>query len=145
MRKKIIVSFIFFLLGWAVNAQDWQTSFEEAKRLAAEKNSNIILVFQGSDWCAPCIKLDKEIWATDEFKAYAATHFIMLKADFPRKKQNALGQKQQEQNAKLAEMYNQSGYFPFVVVLSKDGKVLGETSYQKKSPQEYISLLTSFK
>lgn len=144
MEKTIVLSFAFFLFGCTVNAQDWLTSFEEAKLLATEKNRNIILVFQGSDWCAPCIKLDKEIWSTDEFKEYASTHFIMLKADFPRKKQNALDPTQQEHNAKLAERYNKSGYFPFVVVLDKEGKVLGETSYQKKSPREYISLLTSF-
>jgi thiol-disulfide isomerase/thioredoxin len=42
-------------------AQNWQTDFEEAKRIASEQNKNIIIVFSGSDWCAPCIKLDKNI------------------------------------------------------------------------------------
>lgn len=144
MKNKLVLSFILILLAWTVNAQDWQTDFDEAKRLAAEKNRNIILVFQGSDWCGPCIKLEKEIWSTDEFKDYAAAHFVMLKADFPRKKQNALEPEQQARNAKLAEMYNQNGYFPFVVVLDKTGKVLGETGYKKITPQEYINLLTSF-
>lgn len=137
--------FALLLSVLTVSAQDWQTDFDEAKKLAAEKNRNIILVFQGSDWCAPCIKLEREIWSTVEFRDYAASHFVMLKVDFPRKKQNALDPEQQAHNEKLAEAFNRNGYFPFVVVLNKDGKVLGETSYKKISPQEYITLLTSFK
>ena len=31
---------------------------------AQKQNKKIILVFQGSDWCGPCIKLSKEIWST---------------------------------------------------------------------------------
>ena len=42
-------------------AQEWLTDFELAKKQASDKNQHIILVFQGSDWCAPCMKLDKEI------------------------------------------------------------------------------------
>ncbi len=125
-------------------AQDWLTNIDEAKKQASELDRNIILVFQGSDWCAPCIKLEKEIWSSQEFQAYAKDHFVMLKADFPRKKQNALSPDQQEHNEGLAEKYNRDGYFPFVVVLDGSGKVLGESGYKKISPAEYIILLTSF-
>jgi thioredoxin-related protein len=103
-----------------------------------------VLVFQGSDWCAPCIKLEREIWTSEEFKAFATDHFIMLKADFPRKKANLLDKAQQDKNNKLAEKYNKAGNFPFIVVLNANGKVLGETGYQKITPQEYITLLTDF-
>ena len=52
-------------------AQEWQTDFTVAKDVASKENKPIILVFQGSDWCAPCIKLDREIWSTDTFIKYA--------------------------------------------------------------------------
>jgi hypothetical protein len=42
-------------------------------------------VFSGSDWCAPCIKLDKSIWQSTEFKEYAASNLILERADFPKK------------------------------------------------------------
>lgn len=130
--------------AYVANAQEWQTDFEGAKAMAGKENRNIILVFQGSDWCAPCIKLDKDVWSTEEFQAYAKDHYVMLQADFPRKKQNALPQEQQEHNRKLAEKYNKNGYFPFVVVLDENGAVLGETGYKKMTPKEYIDLLDSF-
>ena len=104
----------------------------------------IILVFQGSDWCAPCIKLDRDVWTTEEFKAYAKNHYVMLQADFPRRKSNALPEEQLNKNKVLAEKYNRNGVFPFVVVMNAKGKVLGETSYKKLSPKEYINELNAF-
>lgn len=144
MKRIFLFGFFLFLFLPAL-AQEWQTDITTAKKLAAENDLPIILVFQGSDWCAPCIKLDREIWNTDTFKAYSRDHFVMLKADFPKKKANALPPKQQEKNKALAAKYNQKGYFPFVVVLDKDGQVLGTTSYQKTDPSSYIKLLESFK
>jgi len=137
MLVALLTSFI------TVTGQEWETDLSVAKRIAAEKNRNIVLVFSGSDWCAPCIKLEKEIWETDEFKSYAKEHFVMLRADFPRKKVNRLSKEQQEKNNKLAETYNLNGYFPFVLVLDANGKILVTTDYKKVSPKEYISILTS--
>ena len=141
--KKIVLLFAAILFSITLSAQEWQTDFETAKELSSDENRPIILVFQGSDWCAPCIKLDREIWSTDEFKAYAKDHFVMLQADFPRKKKNALPDEQQQKNNQLAEKYNKQGYFPFVVVLDKEGKVLGEAGYEKTSPDAYIEKLES--
>lgn len=138
--------FIVMMLFIAVNAfsQNWQTNFTKAKEIASRENKQIILVFQGSDWCGPCIKLSKEIWSAEAFTAYAEEHYVMLKADFPKKKVNALDAKQQEENNKLAEIYNKNGIFPFVVVLNQRGQVLGTTGYKHISPKEYIALLNSF-
>lgn len=128
-----------------MNAQQWQTDIVQAKNKASKENKTIILVFQGSDWCAPCMKLENEIWNTEEFKAYAKDNFVMLLADFPKKKKNALTPEQQEKNNKLAEIYNKNGFFPLVVILDKDGNILGQTGYKKMTPNEYVDHLNSFK
>ncbi|MCF6307141.1 MAG: thioredoxin family protein [Flavobacteriaceae bacterium] len=141
--KKLVFFSLFFIASIGANSQNWIKDIDEAKQIASEKNLRIILVFQGSDWCAPCIKLDREIWSTEEFKAYAKDHYVMLQADFPRSKKNKLSKEQQEKNNKLAEKYNKNGYFPFVVVLDKNGKVLEETGYFKTTPQGYIEQLNS--
>ena len=143
MKSILLISFIFFSTISA-SSQNWMTDLEESKKLASEENKKIILVFQGSDWCAPCIKLDREIWSSEEFKNHAKKNYIMLQADFPRKKKNALPETQQEKNNQLAELYNKNGYFPFVVILNKSGKVLGEMGYLKISPNEYITKINSF-
>ncbi|MEC7770877.1 MAG: thioredoxin family protein [Bacteroidota bacterium] len=125
-------------------AQDWQTDFDEAQDLAQKDNKNIVLVFQGSDWCAPCIKLDREIWSSSEFQDLAKDYFVMLKADFPRRKKNQLPEAQEARNKSLAAKYNPNGYFPYVVVLNPSGKVLGQAGYEKTSPKAYFNKLNSF-
>lgn len=144
MKSNILIA-LFMLFTISSFSQEWNTDFEKAKSSAKESHQKIVLVFQGSDWCAPCIKLDKEIWQTETFKTYSKDHFVMLKADFPKRKKNALTEKQQAHNDKLAEAYNKNGYFPYVVVLDENGKILGSTGYKKTSPSEYIKILESFK
>jgi len=144
MIKKLVQVAILLLLSLSINAQDWKTDFNNAKQIAASENKPIILVFQGSDWCAPCIKLDHQIWSTATFKNYAKEYYIMLQADFPRKKKNALPEAQAKANGHLFETYNKNGIFPFVVVLDSTGKVLGETSYKKITPEKYIKELNAF-
>jgi len=125
----------------AVNAQQWETNFETAKKKAAEEGRNILLVFSGSDWCIPCMKLEKNIWQSKEFIEDSKDHFVLLRADFPKHKSHALSKEQQEKNNHLAEIYNQQGLFPLVEVLDKNGKVLGKTGYKNVSPKEYIAML----
>lgn len=146
MGIKRIILVLILIIGFlnVASAQEWHTDLVEAEQVAVDKNKPIVLVFQGSDWCAPCIKLDKEIWSTDTFKDYAKNHFVMLKADFPRRTKNMLLPEQQKKNDKLAATYNSEGFFPLVVVLDKNGKVLGKTGYQKATPDEFINILNAF-
>lgn len=141
---KYFVVFAFLICSSIMLGQEWQVSYSEALSCAKDQNKPIILVFSGSDWCAPCIKLDKEIWRSTEFKSYAKENYILYKADFPRKKSNKLDQRLETQNKALAESFNPKGHFPLVVVLSKSEKVLGQTVYEKITPTEYISHLNSF-
>lgn len=142
-KSKILglVAVLFMFNG--LFGQDWQTDLAKAHKLAKEGQKNIVLVFQGSDWCAPCIKLDREIWSTEEFQHLAKDKFVMLKADFPRRQKNKLPSDQEEQNKELASRYNPKGYFPYVVVMEASGKVLGDAGYEKTTPKEYFQKLSS--
>lgn len=139
----LIVSLTFFSI-FSISAQEWQKDIDSAQAIAIEKERPIILVFQGSDWCAPCIALDKEIFQSDQFKLYAKDHFVMLEADFPRKEANKLSIEMTAHNTALLEKFNPRQIFPFVVVLDKDLTVLGETGYYNASPSAYIMELDSF-
>lgn len=141
--KKIFISIILFVTSLGFS-QDWNYNFEEAKKLAAEQNKNIVIVFSGSDWCAPCIKLDKNIWQSDAFKKEAGDNWIIVKADFPRKKANTLSKEQTEHNRMLADKFNQEGSFPLVVILDKNGKLLGKMGFKNVSPEEYIKMIHAF-
>jgi len=143
MKKTFTIVLLMVSIQFTFS-QDWIKNIEEAKGLAMKNDKPIILVFSGSDWCAPCIKLDKQIFATDEFKKYAGDNYVLLKADFPQRKKNMLSGKQQVHNNKLAEAYNRNGFFPLVVVLNSKGKSLGSLGYEKLSVNNYIEKINKF-
>ncbi len=142
MKRFILI--IFLIINSFLQAQNWQTNFEQAKSIAVKENKNIVLVFSGSDWCAPCMKLEKSIWMSEEFKVEAEKNWVTYKADFPKKKANQLAPEITEQNKVLAEKYNKGGSFPLVVLLDKNGKVLGMTGFKNVSPAEYIAMIKKF-
>ena len=142
MKKNLIIMLLFMVtVGYS---QEWKSNLEEAKKEATEQNKKILLVFSGSDWCAPCIKLDKNVWQSEAFKNESQKNWILIKADFPKKKANALAVELTASNRKLAEQYNKAGNFPLVLLLDKKGNVLGITGYKNATPQEYIQIIHSF-
>lgn len=141
IKKTIISLFVFTVsLGYS---QNWKTNFEEAKLEAVKENKNILLVFSGSDWCAPCIKLDNVVWKSEDFKLESEKSWVIYKADFPKKKANQLSAELTESNKKLAEKYNRNGSFPLVILLDKTGKVIGMTGFKNISATAYIELIHS--
>ena len=124
-----------------LSAQEWRTDWDTAKVEAEQANKKLILVFSGSDWCIPCIKLEKEIWENSSFIQYAEQHYVLFRADFPKRKKNKLPEAIQQLNEGLASEYNPKGYFPLVVVLDSKGKVKGQLGYEKSTPEAYIALI----
>jgi thioredoxin-related protein len=141
IKKSLMIMLLF--MGTLGYSQEWKSNLEEAKKEATEQNKKILLVFSGSDWCAPCIKLDKNVWQSEAFKKESQKNWILIKADFPKKKANLLSPELTANNEKLAEKYNQEGNFPLVVLLDKNGKVVGEKGYANISAEDYIQAIHS--
>jgi thioredoxin-related protein len=141
INKTILLS-LFFITTFGYS-QNWRSNIETAKTEAKTENKNIFLVFSGSDWCAPCIKLDKNIFQSEVFKTEADKKWVLVKADFPKKKANLLTKELTESNKKLAEKYNKAGNFPLVILLDANGKVLGMTGFKNVSPIEYIQIINN--
>ena len=60
--------------------------FFQAKEKAFKEHKKLLLVFSGSDWCIPCIRLEKEVWQDSIFLAYAKENLVLYRADFPKRK-----------------------------------------------------------
>ena len=125
-------------------AQNWEPHFADAQAKAVQENKNILLVFSGSDWCAPCIKLEKNVWQSEVFAKAAKDSWVVYKADFPKKKGNQLSAELTNENKALAAKYNKAGNFPLVVLLDKNGKVLGMESFKNIAAEDYVQLIHAF-
>ena len=118
----------------------WSYDIEQAKTEAKNSHKLILLNFSGSDWCVPCISMEKEIFESSAFEEYAIENLILLKADFPRKKANQLSAAQTKKNESLAERYNRNGNFPFTLLLDAEGNVLRYwEGYYKKGTSSFIN------
>lgn len=100
------------------------SNFQQAQQQAKDQGRYVLLNFSGSDWCGPCIRLKKEVFASQAFQQLASERLVLLNADFPRLKKNKLAAEQLAANEDLAQRYNPDGQFPYTVLLSADGKVL---------------------
>lgn len=112
-----LLSLVFF-------TNPWSTNFEQAQQTASTQKQLILLNFSGSDWCAPCKRMKREVFEDTTFQTYASQHLVLLSADFPRLRKNILDKTQQAHNDRLAERYNKEGKFPYTVLLDAAGKVL---------------------
>ncbi|GAB3997188.1 hypothetical protein GCM10028807_41730 [Spirosoma daeguense] len=127
---KTLLTSLFFL--WFMTPK-WELNFDQAKTEASQNHKFILLNFSGSDWCAPCIKMKRDIFESNEFNQYAQNYLVLVRADFPRLAKNQLDAQQVAHNEALAEKYNRQGKFPFTVLLNADGKVLKEWDGYKPS------------
>jgi len=116
---------ILLVTGLSLPTQ-WHLNMQEAKAIAQKEHRHILLNFSGSDWCGPCIMLRKGVFDDPVFSAFADTALVLVNADFPRMKKNQLPKEQQQQNDRLADLYNSEGKFPLTLLLNVEGKILKE-------------------
>jgi thioredoxin-related protein len=117
------LSFALAFSGFARAETTWQTDYKKAQQEAKASNKPLLINFTGSDWCPPCKLLEKEIFSTREFQDYASKNFVLLEIDFPRRKEQS--RELARQNQELGMQYGIE-FFPSIIVLSNEGKKIGE-------------------
>ena len=108
---------------------------------AAKANSKpVLLVFSGSDWCAGCMRFEKQVLRDSVFNAEREKYMILLRADFPQRTQ--LSARLIRQNDSLAAIYNRAGLFPHIVLINPNDTQQQQTiSYTTQSAIEFITEL----
>ncbi len=121
---KSFLASVFILLCSFTADSEWQIDFLQAQKKAQNEHKYILLNFSGSDWCAPCMRMKKEIFLSKDFIGFSERNLVLINADFPRLKRNQLSKSQQKANDDLAERYNKSGAFPCTLLLDENGNVI---------------------
>jgi len=134
----ISISFSFSQKITPLDTNIWNTNYELSKKISFDKKMPLMMVFSGSDWCKPCIKLREQILIDSIFTNWAEDSIVCLCVDFPTQKKNQLNEELKIQNEMLAEKYNLNGIFPLVLIFSYDGEVLGNLGFENITTFEYI-------
>ncbi len=115
----------------------WTTDLEAAKALAAAKNLPVLLNFTGSDWCHWCKEMDRLVFSTDTWQAYAREHLVLVLIDKP-KDRSLTTPELEALNAKRREEYGVKG-FPTFVILTPDGREAGRSNAERgATPESFI-------
>lgn len=141
VRKFFSVVLIAMMFVQLTRAQHF-SSADSAFALAGRENKNVLLVFTGPDWCAPCIRFEKKVLEDTAFIGYAEDHLVLMKADFPQTRKQM--PQVVEENERLAEKYNPSGSFPLIVLLKPDREVVAYLDYRNEDVNEYISMISRY-
>jgi thioredoxin-related protein len=94
----------------------WTTDLDAAMKEAKEKNKAIMVEFTGSDWCAPCMKLRKDILSKEDFVTKASPDFVLVELDFPKADKELT-----KKNNPIAKKHKIIGY-PTILLLDGEGK-----------------------
>ena len=122
----------------------WSTDLPKAVVQAKAEGKSVLLFFHGSDWCPPCVEMQRQVFASPEFAQYARRALVLVDVDFPEKhKQN---DELKRANLALKARFNlsqESGEgFPTIILLNEAGEtVFQETGYAGGGPAEVLPKL----
>ena len=136
--RHVLLAGLGFLPAIAAGAT-WLTDLPAAQATAKAQGKIVLVDFTGSDWCGWCMRLNKEVFSTAEFDAFASANLVLVEMDFPRHKDQSAALRMA--NATFYREFQITG-FPTLIVLEGDGKQLGRLGYRPGGPQPFIEELT---
>lgn len=119
----------------------WVQDLEAAKQAAQAEDKDLLLFFNGSDWCPPCMAIARNVFFHDDFKQQATGKFVPVFLDFPRTPQAQRKVQDMKRNVALQQRYGITSY-PTVVLADQFGQPYSYLGgYSGESPQEYLDKL----
>ncbi|WP_248723961.1 thioredoxin family protein [Seonamhaeicola sp. ML3] len=137
MRKLVFVLAVFSIFTVEVNAQErvkWYTDINEAVEVASAQDKKLMLFFTGSDWCGWCKRLQKEVFATNDFMEWS-NKVVLVELDFPRR--TPQDETIRNQNLYLQSIFKVRGY-PSVYFVKPEKKPDGKTNLQNLGKTGYV-------
>lgn len=121
-------------------AIQWLTDLPKAQSKANAEKKSVLLVFHGSDWCPPCVEMQRQLLESPAFEAYAQKALVLVDVDFPQNVKQSDDLKQP--NLALKTKFNVGDSLPAIVLLNESGEtVFQEAGYESGGASGVISNL----
>jgi thioredoxin-related protein len=140
MKRIFTVVFLVFVAQYTSAQEEesklkWETNFELAKSKSKKDKKPILMLFTGSDWCAPCKMLKNDFFDNSDF-IEKSNSFIMLMVDFPRNKE-LVSRDQEIANKLLSAKYGVKS-FPTLIAINHKGAIIDKIkSYSSTRDTRY--------
>lgn len=126
------------LAGTAFAGKGWETNIETAVAKAKKENKSVMVEFTGSDWCPPCIMMNKKVFSQAEFVTKASEKYVLVVIDIPKKDPEL-----KKQNQKVMAKYSVRGV-PTVILMDGEGKEFNRfTASQYPAVDKFLAHLDS--
>ncbi|MCC6726924.1 MAG: hypothetical protein IT258_20650 [Saprospiraceae bacterium] len=103
-----------------------------------------LLVFEGSDWCTNCWRLEKNILSDSVFISRSAEMGIEVeRIDFPQRKK--LSDEVRIHNESVATQYNFDGSFPTLLLARVDTFLFQKIRYSNQGTDEFLQEIAARK
>ena len=124
MMKTIFSAILVLLFIQSGFSQElkMETDWDKAQEFAQSQGRNILVILTGSNWCAPCKKMEQNVLSTTEFKEYANKNLIIFLVD--NKTVNGsldFGSKSYRNYEKFKKKF-QSDQLPDLILVDKNGQ-----------------------
>ncbi len=127
----------------APSFDDWLQDFEEAKRRAAKENKDILVAFDGSDWCGWSIRMAYEVFLQPEFRRQVDSRYVLVFLDFPQKVPAMAKVQSAERNERMSREFDVDAY-PTIIVTDAQGRPYGRASYIEGGVGKFVSQLNAW-
>ena len=130
--------------GPSATGLTWFTDLAKAQAKAKAEGKSVLLFFHGSDWCPPCVEMQRQVMDSPAFAQYARQTLVLVDVDFPEK--HPLDEALKRSHLALKARFNLSleagEGFPTLVLLNEAGEtVYQETGYGGGGPEEVLAKL----
>lgn len=119
-------------------ADGWYTHLDTAKTEASRSDRPLFLLFTGSDWCAPCMRLEKEVLSQKPFLSFAEDNLVLVKMDFLRKDPKPDIELQVHRDTVTTQYLGDRQSVPTVFLLEQDGTVIAKTTFRVGGAEAYV-------
>ena len=109
---------------------------------ATDQSKYKLIVFEGSDWCPNCRRLEKNILSDTSFlKQLEKMSVNIERIDFPQRKK--LTKSIQEYNNSVADKYAFDGSFPTIILALNETMSFQKINYSNQTTGEILSQIKS--
>jgi S1-C subfamily serine protease len=123
--------------------EGWVQDLEAAKRQAAEEKKDVLILFDGSDWCPHSIRQANEVFFHEAFREFVKTRFVLVLVDFPQGAARARVQ-DPDRNDRLAQEYQVEGYPTVFLTDAKGRPYAWFDGYQSGEAETYCAEMARF-
>lgn len=139
IKKSLIATFaVISLAGTALAGIGWETSIEAGIAKAKQTNKSVMVEFTGSDWCPPCMMMEKQVFSQAEFVSKASEKYVLVIIDIPKKNPTL-----KAKNQKVMGKYGVRGV-PTILLMDSEGKEFSRfTASQFPAVDKFLAHLDS--